>query len=234
MTQTALDAGAAAYRPGTSDAEIEAAASRAAAHRQRMVMFWRYAILIVFLGGWEIGARREWIDPFFFAMPTAIAGRLADWAIEGSDGVSLWYHLWVTMEESLIGFFTGSVAGVVIGIALGRNRMAADVFSIYIKVINSIPRVVLAPIFIMLFGPGHSPLRARASRLRCRRRRRRGFRLSAARYFCRADGGVRRRRRGSRSAPRASTASRSGPPGAISPGGSRSASSDIPPPARRS
>jgi len=49
---------------------------------------------------------------------------------------------------------TGSIAGVVIGVALGRNQMAADVFSIYIKVINSIPRVVLAPIFIMLFGLG--------------------------------------------------------------------------------
>jgi NitT/TauT family transport system permease protein len=58
------------------------------------------------------------------------------------------------MEESLIGFFTGAIAGIVVGIALGRNRMLADIFSIYIKVINSIPRVVLAPIFIMLFGLG--------------------------------------------------------------------------------
>src|SRR3954449_4037792 len=58
------------------------------------------------------------------------------------------------MEEALIGFVTGSIAGVVIGVALGRNRMAADIFSIYIKVINSIPRVVLAPIFIMILGLG--------------------------------------------------------------------------------
>jgi NitT/TauT family transport system permease protein len=42
----------------------------------------------------------------------------------------------------------------VAGIALGRNRMLADIFSIYIKVINSVPRVVLAPIFIMIFGLG--------------------------------------------------------------------------------
>src|SRR5947208_8793755 len=58
------------------------------------------------------------------------------------------------MEESVIGFVTGSIAGIIIGVALGRNQMAADVFSIYIKVINSIPRVVLAPIFIMIFGLG--------------------------------------------------------------------------------
>ena len=54
----------------------------------------------------------------------------------------------------MIGFFTGSIAGIIVGVALGRNRMAADIFSIYIKVINSIPRVVLAPIFIMIFGLG--------------------------------------------------------------------------------
>jgi NitT/TauT family transport system permease protein len=73
---------------------------------------------------------------------------------EGTSEGPLWYHLYVTMEEALIGFVTGSVAGIVIGIALGRNRMAADIFSIYIKVINSIPRVVLAPIFIMILGLG--------------------------------------------------------------------------------
>jgi NitT/TauT family transport system permease protein len=142
------------FRPGTSDAEIEAAARRSAIHRKRKVIFWRLFILVVFLGGWELSARRDWIDPFFYSMPSAIVARIFDWSIEGTSEGPLWYHLWVTMEESLIGFFTGSIAGVLIGIALGRNRMAADVFSVYIKVINSIPRVVLAPIFILLFGLG--------------------------------------------------------------------------------
>ena len=87
-------------------------------------------------------------------MPSAIALRLYEWTTEGTSEGPLWYHLYVTMEESVIGFVTGSVAGIIIGVALGRNRMAADIFSIYIKVINSIPRVVLAPIFIMIFGLG--------------------------------------------------------------------------------
>lgn len=54
----------------------------------------------------------------------------------------------------MIGFALGAIAGIVVGIALGRNRMLSDIFSIYIKVFNSIPRVVLAPIFIMVFGLG--------------------------------------------------------------------------------
>jgi NitT/TauT family transport system permease protein len=143
-----------AYRPGSSDAEIEAAAARAARKRKRMVLFWRLLILAIFLGGWELGAQLEWLDLFFFSQPTAIAVRLYEWITQGTSEGPLWYHLYVTMEEALIGFFTGAVAGVVVGIALGQNRMLSDVFSIYIKVFNSVPRVVLAPIFILFLGLG--------------------------------------------------------------------------------
>ncbi|MCE1236027.1 MAG: ABC transporter permease [Hyphomicrobiales bacterium] len=132
----------------------ETPGARAARLRRYQVIAWRWAILVVFLIGWEVGATKGIIDPFFYSMPSEIAFRLWEWASEGTAEGPLWYHLWVTMEESLAGFFSGAIAGVVVGIALGRNRMLADVFSIYIKVINSIPRVVLAPIFIMIFGLG--------------------------------------------------------------------------------
>jgi NitT/TauT family transport system permease protein len=139
---------------GTSAAEIEAAAARSAKRRKQTVYFWRYLILIVFVGGWEILSRTKLIDDFFFSKPSDIVARLHTWVVEGTAEGSLWYHLWVTMEESILGFVTGAAAGIVAGIALGRNRMLADVFSVYIKVINSVPRVVLAPIFIMIFGLG--------------------------------------------------------------------------------
>jgi NitT/TauT family transport system permease protein len=155
MTEIAIqNSGAIIYAPGTSDAEIEAAARQAAAHRKRMVVFWRLAILLVMLGAWEVTARTGIIDSFFYSYPSAIALRLYELVMEGTDEAPLWYHLWITMEEALIGFFFGSVFGVVFGVALGRNRMASDVFSVYIKVLNAIPRVVLAPIFILLFGFG--------------------------------------------------------------------------------
>lgn len=153
MNSTALPSNA-VFQPGTSDAEIEAAAKRMAQVRKWKVYFWRSAILVFFLGGWEVSTRMKWMDVFFFSSPTAIVARLQEWINEGTAEGPLWYHLWVTMEESILGFLSGSVAGIVAGIALGRNKMLADVFSIYIKVINSIPRVVLAPIFIMIFGLG--------------------------------------------------------------------------------
>ena len=153
MTVSVLPAGI-ITPPGTSDAEIEAAAAQAVRRRSQTVYFWRFLILIVFLVGWEWLARAKLIDEFFFSKPSDIAQRLWTWCTEGTSEGSLWFNLWVTMEESLLGFFSGAVAGVVAGIALGRNRMLADVFSIYIKVVNSVPRVVLAPIFIMIFGLG--------------------------------------------------------------------------------
>ncbi len=139
---------------GESLSAGETPGARAARLRHYKVLAWRWAILVAFLGGWELTAGHGVIDPFFFSQPSAIVVRLWEWATEGTAEGPLWFHLWVTMEESLIGFFTGAAAGIVVGIALGRNRMLADVFSIYIKVINSIPRVVLAPIFIMIFGLG--------------------------------------------------------------------------------
>lgn len=153
MNSTALPSSV-VFQAGTSDAEIEAAAKRTAQIRKWKVYFWRSAILVFFLGGWEVATRMKWMDVFFFSSPTAIVARLQEWINEGTAEGPLWYHLWVTMEESILGFLSGSVAGIIAGIALGRNKMLADVFSIYIKVINSIPRVVLAPIFIMIFGLG--------------------------------------------------------------------------------
>jgi len=139
-----------------TDAEIERAAAQRQRKRVQTVYFWRYFILITFLASWEWCSDRQWIDPFFYSSPTQIAHKLWEWCTEGTSEGPLWYHLWVTMEESLLGFFSGAIAGVIAGIALGRNRMLSDIFSVYIKVINSIPRVVLAPIFIMIFGLGLS------------------------------------------------------------------------------
>lgn len=142
------------FRPGTSDKEIEAAALRRIRHRKITVRAWQIGILVATLGLWEIASRMNWIDPFFYASPSEIYGRLVDWATNGTSEGSLWYNLGVTLEEALIGFFTGSIAGVVVGILLGQNQMLSDILSVYIKAINSIPRVVLAPIFIMILGLG--------------------------------------------------------------------------------
>ena len=60
----------------------------------------------------------------------------------------------MTLEETFLGFAIGAVGGIVAGIILGRNKLLADVFSIYIKIANSVPRVVLGSVFIIALGLG--------------------------------------------------------------------------------
>ncbi|MDE2446837.1 MAG: ABC transporter permease [Alphaproteobacteria bacterium] len=154
MVAISINDGAITYALGTSDAEIEAAARNAARTRHMKVVVWRLVVLAILMGSWELSARNTWIDPFFYSYPTEIILRLWEFIWEGSDGVSLWVHLYYTLTAALIGFLLGALAGIVCGIALGRNRMLSDIFSIYIKVLNAIPRVVLAPIFILILGFG--------------------------------------------------------------------------------
>jgi NitT/TauT family transport system permease protein len=133
--------------------EESKAIARAVNHR-RLVLFLRIAVAVVTLAGWEGAVRYGLIDPFFFSQPSAIYTQLEGWLTEGTAQGPLWKELLVTMEETELGFLIGSALGIFCGIALGRNKLAADVFSIYIKVANAIPRVVLGSIFIIMFGLG--------------------------------------------------------------------------------
>ena len=137
-----------------SSSEIERRAQAALKRRRATVIFLRIAILVIGLGGWEIGARTGVIDPFFFASPSGIWEQIITWFTEGTSMGPLWLQIWVTLEETFLGFVIGAVGGVLCGIVLGRNKLLADVFSIYIKIANSVPRVVLGSVFIIALGLG--------------------------------------------------------------------------------
>lgn len=122
--------------------------------RWRLIIALRLAVLIVTIGGWELGVRAGWLDPFFFGQPSGIIEKLIDWIQNGTAIGPLWKQVWVTIYEAGAGFLIGAVMGVLCGIVLGRNQLLADVFSIYIKIANSIPRVVLGSIFIVALGLG--------------------------------------------------------------------------------
>ncbi|AIO65791.1 ABC transporter permease [Burkholderia oklahomensis] len=140
--------------PTTSLEDEERAAQRRLRRRRHLIVGLRIAVLVVTLGGWEIAARLKWIDPFFFSMPSLIVAQIQDWFVNGTSQGPLLLQVWVTLEETIAGFLIGSVAGVFCGIVLGRNKLLADVFGLYIQIANSIPRVVLGSIFVIALGLG--------------------------------------------------------------------------------
>jgi NitT/TauT family transport system permease protein len=90
------------------------------------------------------------LPPFFFATPENVARRIIRWVQEGT----LWRHLWITLVESLLAFVIGSIGGVLIGFWFGRKPIVAAVFDPYVKMMNALPRIVLAPIFALWLGLG--------------------------------------------------------------------------------
>ncbi|MBR8074060.1 MULTISPECIES: ABC transporter permease [Burkholderia] len=140
--------------PATTLEDESRAAQTRLRRRRQLIIGLRIAVLVIVLGGWELAARLKWIDPFFFSQPTLIFAQIQDWFVNGTSQGPLLTQVWVTLEETTIGFLIGSVAGVICGIVLGRNKLMADVFGLYIQIANSIPRVVLGSVFVIALGLG--------------------------------------------------------------------------------
>ncbi|MER6129309.1 ABC transporter permease [Streptomyces sp. NPDC001795] len=128
--------------------------ARAVRRRKAVITLGRVLLLVALLGLWEALSRAKVIDPFNFSMPSKIWDQINTWVMHGTAFGSLGEQIWVTLQEALLGWVIGVVAGVLLGIALGRIVFLADLLGPYIKVLNSIPRIVLAPIFVIWFGLG--------------------------------------------------------------------------------
>jgi len=114
------------------------------------IRLWRVGLLGAFLVLWETATRRGWVDPFFVSQPTALAVQIAGWIRTGF----IFRHLTVTLEETIIGFLLGTLLGVVVGLLFARWETLAHVFDPLMVALNAMPRVVLAPLFILWFGLG--------------------------------------------------------------------------------
>src|SRR5213594_5276620 len=111
------------------------------------LLAWRLGFGLAVLVLWEAAAGRV-IDPFWFSSPLRIARHLIEWVRQGT----LFGHLLVTLRETFLGFVLGSVAGIAVGVALSRLEFVARVLDPFIVAANGIPRVALAPLFIICSG----------------------------------------------------------------------------------
>jgi NitT/TauT family transport system permease protein len=130
---------------GSAVAALEAAETR----RRWLIIGLRLLVGVAFLLLWQTASGR-WIDRLLISSPEAVGARLWRWLLDGT----LWTNLSVTLEATALGFLVGCAAGFGLGLLCGRFRLLAEVFDPYITAIYSIPKIALAPLFIIWFGIG--------------------------------------------------------------------------------
>ncbi|HEY1226313.1 MAG TPA: ABC transporter permease, partial [Ramlibacter sp.] len=126
---------------------------------------WQVGLLIVLLVLWHLLSRNEQ-TAFFLGQPVQVAGRIWSWFMpvklppnalfpEGLDGnADVYLHLGVTLLETVLAFGVGTLLGLAFGLWLALAPTAGAILDPYIKAANSMPRVILAPIFALWFGLG--------------------------------------------------------------------------------
>lgn len=107
-------------------------------------------ILLVVIGGWEVAARAGWLDAFFWSKPSAIWKTLIVFFTEGDA----WVDIGFTFRSTILGFIIGTTAGSLLGLSFWWSRNYAAVAQPYIICFESMPKLALAPLVILVFGLG--------------------------------------------------------------------------------
>jgi NitT/TauT family transport system permease protein len=128
---------------------------------QKTLRLWQSMVLVAVFVFWYAMTTPGLIPPimfendrqaaFFFGEPIKIFARIWSWFITDHD---IYAHLWVTLLETVLAFAAGTIGGLIVGMWLALSPTAGAIFDPYIKALNSMPRVILAPIFAVWFGLG--------------------------------------------------------------------------------
>lgn len=135
--------------------------ARLRSRRYWITIFWRLVILVVVLTAWQFVPQIQfvrdhvnWMDPFFVSSPLRVTEEMYDLATASNGAPGVWPDLWVTIKSTLIGTLIGVTIGTLLGAFLSNNRRLADIVSIYVVLLNSMPRVALIPIIVIIVGTG--------------------------------------------------------------------------------
>ncbi|MCW5656027.1 ABC transporter permease [Hydrogenophaga sp.] len=122
---------------------------------------WQLSLLVLIFVFWHVMTKPGLVPTFmfdndrqaafFFGEPLKIFQRVWAWFVTDAD---IYVHLWITLAETLMAFGIGAVAGLGGGLWLALSPMASAILEPYIKALNSMPRIILAPIFAVWFGLG--------------------------------------------------------------------------------
>ncbi len=128
---------------------------------QSNLRIWQLLLLVALFGFWYLMTAPGLIPPmmfendrqaaFFFGEPLKVFGRIWNWFVAEAD---IYPHLGVTLVETLLAFVFGAGFGLVGGLWLALSPLASALLEPYIKALNAMPRIILAPIFAVWFGLG--------------------------------------------------------------------------------
>ncbi len=129
--------------------------------RQDNLRIWQLLLLVALFVFWYAMTTPGLIPPFmfendrqaafFFGEPVKVLGRIWTWFVVAAD---IYQHLGVTLIETLLAFVLGAGFGLAGGLWLALSPMASAILEPYIKALNAMPRIILAPIFAVWFGLG--------------------------------------------------------------------------------
>jgi NitT/TauT family transport system permease protein len=127
----------------------------------KTLRLWQVALLVALIVFWYVMTTPGLIPPFmfdndrqaafFFGEPLRVAERIWTWFVTDAD---IYQHLGVTLTETVLAFAIGAIGGLAGGLWLALSPMASAILEPYIKAMNSMPRIILAPIFAVWFGLG--------------------------------------------------------------------------------
>ncbi|MBU1359980.1 MAG: ABC transporter permease [Gammaproteobacteria bacterium] len=132
---------------------------------ERTARYWQIGLLLALLLFWHVISRDQQVA-FFMGEPVQVAGRIWSWFLpvgispnalfpDGLRGnADIYHHLGTTLLETALAFCIGTVLGLCFGLWLALAPTASLILDPYIKAANSMPRVILAPIFALWFGLG--------------------------------------------------------------------------------
>jgi len=132
---------------------------------EKTLRAWQLGSFVVLLVAWHLLSRNDQ-TAFFLGEPVKVAGRIWSWFVplavppnalfpDGLEGrADIYIHLGITLVETVLAFGVGTLLGLAFGLWLALAPTASAILEPYITAANSMPRVILAPIFALWFGLG--------------------------------------------------------------------------------
>jgi ABC-type nitrate/sulfonate/bicarbonate transport system permease component len=135
------------------DTEMRPVAFRGAGFTPKAGRYSGWMAMALVIGLWQLAGSAGWVNPLFLPAPSAIARAIYQLALSGA----LWHHLSYSIMRIGSGWILGTVAGVIVGFAVGLSSLARGIGITFISALFPIPKIALLPLLILWLGIGEEP-----------------------------------------------------------------------------